>query len=291
MRETITFLGLYDPVSSWMHLLAAFGFLIAGFFLVRKAWGSKLRITSMMLYTFSLVFLFSMSGTFHLLEYNTAGRSVLQVLDHAAIWILIAGTFVPIHTLMFRGPKRWGVLLLVWTITIPGVVLTTVFFSTMPEWLSLSFYLGLGWIGILTAYLVVRQYGKREARYIFYGGLAYTVGAVMEFLRWPVLVPGVIEAHDFFHVFVILGASYHWYFVYEHAAWPIYHKQIFIIKHNPERTYFRAHAKGENLRFEAETLDELKVKIHTCIEDMYKGKLPIEKLVLQFYEEEEISYT
>ena len=286
----ITFLGLYDPVSSWLHLVSALGFLIAGFFLVRKAWGSKLRVAAMMLYTFSLVFLFSMSGTFHLLEYQTAGREVLQVLDHAAIWILIAGTFVPIHTLMFRGPKRWGVLLLVWLITIPGVVLTTVFFSTMPEWLSLSFYLGLGWIGILTAYLVVRQYGKKEARYIFYGGLAYTIGAVMEFLRWPVLVEGIVEAHDFFHVFVILGAGYHWYFVYEHASWPIYKKQIFIVKHNPDRTYFRAHAKGDCLRLESDSLDDLKIKMHKLIEEKYKGKLPIEKVILEFFEEEEVLF-
>jgi channel protein (hemolysin III family) len=290
MRESITFLGLYDPVSSWLHLLAAFGFFIAGFFLVRKAWGSKLRVASVMLYTFSLIFLFSMSAAFHLLAYNTASRDILQILDHAAIWILIAGTFVPIHTLMFRGPKRWAVLLLVWLITIPGVIFTTVFFATMPEWLSLSFYLGLGWIGILTAYLVVVQYGKAEAAYIFYGGLAYTVGAVLEFLRWPTLIDGVLEAHDLFHVFVILGAAYHWYFIYEHAAWPIYKKQIFIVKHNPQRSYFRAHAKGDDIRVTAQTLEELKQKIHLLIEQKYKGKLPIEHVLLQFFEEDEIDY-
>jgi len=290
MRESITFLGLHDPVSAWLHLLATFCFFVAGFFLVRRAWGSKLRVASVMLYTFSLIFLFSMSASFHLLAYNTTQRDVLQVLDHAAIWILIAGTFVPIHTLMFRGHHRWGVLLLVWLITIPGVVLTTVFFSTMPEWLSLSFYLGLGWIGILTGTLVVRQYGKKEARYILYGGLAYTAGAVMEFLRWPVLVEAVVEAHEFFHVFVILGASYHWYFVYEHASWPIYEKQIFIIKHNPERSYFRAHAKGDTMRLEADSLDELKREMHALIEEKYKGKLPIKKVVLQFFEEEEIDF-
>ena len=85
MRESITFLGLYDPVSSWLHLLAAFGFFVAGFFLVRQAWGSKLRVASVMLYTFSLIFVFSMSAAFQLLEYKTAGRDILQILDHAAI--------------------------------------------------------------------------------------------------------------------------------------------------------------------------------------------------------------
>jgi hypothetical protein len=160
----------------------------------------------------------------------------------------------------------------------------------MPEWLSLSFYLGLGWVGILTAYLVVGQYGKAEAANIFYGGLSYTVGAVLEFLRWPTLIEGVLEAHDLFHVFVILGAACHWYFIYEHASWPIYNKQIFIVKHNPQRSYFRAHAKGDDIRVTAQTLEELKEKIHLLIEQKYKDKLPIEHVLLQFFEEDEIDY-
>lgn len=288
MRETITFLGLHDPVSSWSHLLATFGFFIASFYLIYKGRGSKLRITSLILYTFSLIFLFSMSGVFHLLSYNTSARDILQILDHAAIWILIAGTFVPIHTLMFRGPKRWAVLVLVWTITIPGVVLTTIFFSTMPEWLSLSFYLGLGWIGILTAYFVVSAYGKREARFLFYGGLAYTFGAILEFLRWPYLFDGVLNAHDFFHFFVIFGASLHWYFIYEHASWPIYKKQIFIVKYDHERSCYRAYAKSDHMRVEASTLAELKENIFHAIKEKYHERLPIEKIILQFIEEEEL---
>jgi len=288
MRETVTFLGLHDPISAWSHLLAVLGFFIASFYLIYKGRGSKLRITSFILYTFSLIFLFSMSGTFHLLEYHTKARAVLQVLDHAAIWVLIAGTFVPIHTLMFRGPKRWGVLLLVWLITIPGVIFTTVFFSTMPEWLSLSFYLGLGWIGILTAYFTIKDYGRKEATYLFYGGLAYTFGAVLEFLRWPILFDGVVNAHDFFHFFVILGASFHWYFIYQHAAWPIYKKQIFIVRHNHERTYYRAYTKSDHIHIEASNIDELKEKIHKAMKEKYHKKLPIEQIVLEFIEEEVI---
>lgn len=290
MRESITFLGLHDPISAWTHLLAVAGFMIAGFYLFHKGRGSKLRLASLMLYTFSLLFLFSMSGVFHLLPYHTTGRDVLQVLDHAAIWILIAGTFVPIHTLMFRGPKRWGVLLLVWLITIPGVTLTAVFFSTLPEWLSLTFYLGLGWIGLLSAYYVVRDYDHKEARYIYLGGISYSIGAVMEFMRWPNPIPAVFEAHDVFHIFVILGALFHWRFVYDHASWPIYSKQVFIVKHNHERTAYRARAKGDDIYVEAESLPELRTKIHHSIEEKYREKLPIECVILQFFEEEEICY-
>jgi len=290
MRETFSFLGLYDPISAWLHLIATLVFFILGYFLVLKASGSKLRVASVLLYTFTLIFLFSMSGTFHLLPYNTQARDVLQVLDHAAIWTLIAGTFVPIHTLMFRGPKRWGVLLLVWTITIPGVVFTTVFFSSMPEWLSLSFYLGLGWIGILTGYFVVKQYGKHEAKYLLYGGLAYTFGAILEFLRWPVVIDGILEAHEFFHLFVILGAAYHWYFIYERADWPVYRRQIFMVKHNHDKTYYRAYTKSDNIEVFATSLEELKEKIHTAILEKYHNKFPIEQVTLKFFEEEEIYY-
>lgn len=290
MRESFTFLGLHDPLSAWTHLIAAFSFLVAGYFLVSKALGSKIRVGSVVIYTFSLIFLFSMSGTFHLLPYHTTARDVLQVLDHAAIWILIAGTFVPIHTLMFRGPKRWGVLLLVWGITIPGVIFTTVYFSTMPEWLSLSFYLGLGWTGILTGYFVIQHYGKKRVKYLVFGGLAYTFGAVLEFLRWPVFADGIVNAHDLFHIFVILGASFHWYFIYQHANWPIYHRQIFIVKHNHNKTRYRAYTKSDDIEVFATSLEEIKEKIHQAIIQKYEGKLPIKQVTLRFFEEEEIYY-
>ncbi|HIC42895.1 MAG TPA: DNA-binding protein [Sulfurimonas sp.] len=290
MQEDFTFLGLYDPVSTCLHLVAALGFLIAGYFLVSKALGSKMRVSSVILYTISLIFLFSMSGTFHLLPYHSSSRDVLQVLDHAAIWILIAGTFTPIHTLMFRGVKRWGVLLLVWSITIPSVIFTTVFFSTMPEWLSLIFYLGLGWIGLLTGYFVVRQYGFKEAKYLVLGGLAYTFGAVLEFLRWPVLIEGIVEAHDFFHVFVIFGAGLHWYFIYQHAHWPVYKRQIFLVKHDYKRSYYKAKTKSDTIEVHATSLEELKEKIHEAITLKYDRKFPIEQVTLQFIEEEDIYY-
>ena len=289
MRETVTFLGLHDPISAWSHLLAALAFFIAGFFLLYKGRGSKLRVAAFILYIFTLVFLFSMSGVYHLLPYHTTARDVLQVLDHAAIWTLIAGSFVPIHTLMFRGAKRWAVLALVWGISIPGMILTTIFFSSLPEFVSLSFYLGLGWLGILSAYFVAQTYGKSEIKYILYGGIAYTIGAVIEFLRWPVLFDGVLNAHDIFHLFVIIGASLHWYFSYKHADWPIYKDQTFIVYHNPEKSYFRAYTKSDHLHVEATSLDELKEKIYIAIENKYHKNLPIEKIILHFIEEEIIN--
>jgi channel protein (hemolysin III family) len=98
----IPFLGFTDPVSSWSHLLAAVAFFIGAFLLCHRGRGNAARVTSLIVFSLSLVFLFSMSGVFHLLERGGTARAVLQRLDHAGIWVLIAGTFTPIHTILFR---------------------------------------------------------------------------------------------------------------------------------------------------------------------------------------------
>ncbi|NIR95541.1 MAG: DNA-binding protein, partial [Gammaproteobacteria bacterium] len=62
----------------------------------------------------------------------------------------IAGTFTPIHGLLFTRSLRWGILLLIWAIAITGITLKSIFFNDIAEWLGLTLYLGLGWVGALT---------------------------------------------------------------------------------------------------------------------------------------------
>ena len=74
-------------------------------------------------------------------------------------------------------------------------------------------YLGLGWVGCVTGIVLIRRLGVRAARSLIYGGLAYSFGAVFEFLQPPFLIPGVIGPHEVFHFAVIVGVIYHWGFV------------------------------------------------------------------------------
>jgi channel protein (hemolysin III family) len=122
-------IGFADPVSSWSHLLAAGVSLIGTGVLWAKGRGNVARVASLTVFSFALVFLFSMSGVFHLLPRGTVARDVLQRLDHAGIWTLIAATFAPIHIILFRGHRRWLVLLIVWAAAITGLVLEIVFFE------------------------------------------------------------------------------------------------------------------------------------------------------------------
>ena len=91
----------------------------------------------MVVFAFSCVLLLSISGVYHLLSPGGSGRYVLHRLDHAAIFILIAGSFTPVHAILFRGPWRWGMLAGVWTMAITGLTLKTVYFTSIPEWFGL----------------------------------------------------------------------------------------------------------------------------------------------------------
>lgn len=205
--------GFSDPISAITHLVAALVFFVFGFPLLLQARGSAVRVVTIGIYVFSVVFLLSMSGVFHLLDHDGAGRAVLQRLDHAGIFVLIAGTFTPVHAILFRGFWSWGFLLLVWVLAITGLTLTTIFFNDMAEWLGLVFYLGLGWLGIVSGYLTHRLHGFEVVKPLIYGALAYTVGAIMEFMRWPVIIDGVVGPHELFHVAVIAGVAWHWLFI------------------------------------------------------------------------------
>lgn len=205
--------GFTDPFNSLSHLIGAFVFLFYSFKLIRLARGHRGWVAAVSIFIFSVIFLLTMSGVFHLLEHQSPGRAVLQRLDHAAIFGLIAGTFTPVHTILFKGFSRWGVLVFVWTLAITGILLKTIFFHELAGGLGLVFYLGLGWVGILSAYLTHRLHNFKILKPLIYGALAYTAGASLEFLRMPIVIPGVIGPHELFHIAVLMGIAWHWVFV------------------------------------------------------------------------------
>ncbi len=209
--------GFSEPFSSLSHLLAAGVFLVMGIYLVMNGRGKLSNVVSLMVFVFSFLFLLSMSGVYHLLEIGGTGRMILQRLDHAGIFFLIAGTFTPVHTILFRGRWQWGMLLLIWTIAITNITLKVVYFDAIEEWIGLLMFLGMGWVGAISGILLYRRFGLNFIKPLLYGAFAYTVGAVMEFLRWPELIPGHIGPHELFHIAVLFGLGYHFLFIYTFA--------------------------------------------------------------------------
>ncbi|HEY6528889.1 MAG TPA: hemolysin III family protein [Cellvibrionaceae bacterium] len=280
----IIVLGFNDPVSSWTHLLAAITFSIAAFFLLKKGKGNAIRIAALSLYSFSLIFLFSMSGVYHSLAHTGDARAVLQRLDHAAIWVLIAGTFTPIHIILFRGPWRWLILSTVWGIGLLGLIIEAIYFTSFPQWLITSLFLGLGWMGALTGYKFRKSYAGESMKGLVLGGIFYSVGALCDFLQWPNIWPSYIGGHDIFHVFVILGAMSHWRFIYKWAAHSATNKMVFHVSTVSEGV-FVGYAVGDHLCVQAETLPELRLRIKNLVKTKFHSSIEPEIHVKYFNEE------
>ena len=208
--------GFHEPLSSLTHLMGATASACLTPFLLRRAEGNPGCRVYLAVFAVSAMFLLSMSGIYHLLEMGD-GRWVMQRLDHGAIFVLIAGTFTPVQGILFRGRVRWVPVVLMWIAAIVGVTLETVFFSHL-EWLGLTFYIGLGWAGVFTVLTLWRRYGYDFVWPLVWGGVAYTAGGVMEFLRWPVLIPGVVGPHELFHLWVLAGVGLHWMFMFRIAS-------------------------------------------------------------------------
>lgn len=210
--------GFGDPLSALTHLAGAAVFAPLGVTLIQQGRGKLLRTMSLVVFVFSGVLLLSVSGTYHLSAQNSEFRDVLRRLDHAAIFVLIAGSFTPVHAILFRGPWRWGMLAGIWALALAGLTLKTVYFTAIPEGFGLALYLGFGWLGAASWVAIVRRFGFRFARPVLWGGLAYTLGALTDFLRWPVPIPGLVGAHELFHLAVLAGLSFHWMFIRSFAS-------------------------------------------------------------------------
>jgi channel protein (hemolysin III family) len=209
---TIPFAGIADPVSSLSHLFGAVLFLPLGLLLLRLGRGDAGRLIYLGIYIFSVVFLLTMSGVYHMLPHHSAGSEIMVRLDHAAIFVMIAGGFTPAHGILFRYSGRWGMLTLIWGLALAGVAFKVIFFNSIPETLGLILYLGLGWFGFLSGAVLWRRFGGAFVQPLLLGGLLYSTGALLMYFNWPVLIAGVVGPHEVFHGFVLAGAFLHWRF-------------------------------------------------------------------------------
>ncbi len=209
--------GFREPVSSFTHLIAVPVFLVLGYFLVRRAGNCWTGRISLAVLVAASVFLLAMSGVYHLLWSGTA-KAVMLNLDVAAVFTLIAGTATPVHAILFRGVNRWLPILFVWGAAITGIVLRTVMAENFPPSVGTLLFLVLGWCGLFSCVLLWRRYGFPFVEPLIWGGVAYSIGAAIVLSHWPIIVPGVIGAHELWHVAVLTGLGFHWRFVFQFAA-------------------------------------------------------------------------
>jgi hemolysin III len=151
--------------------------------------------------------MFGVSALYHLPTWSPRGRLFLRRLDHAAIFVLIAGTYTPLCLVL---PPSRGLTLLafVWTGAVFGVVQATIW-PDAPKYVSIPIYLGLGWAVTPLVPAVRDAVGTGGLVGLAAGGLAYSAGAVIYWLRRPDPFPSVFGYHEVFHLLVIAAAACH----------------------------------------------------------------------------------
>jgi hypothetical protein len=133
------------------------------------------------------------------------------------IYLLIAGTYTPVAWALLRGSWWWGTLTTVWTVAV--VCAARVWCGgVLPVWVSTLVYLAMGWGSLFCYRELARTFSHRTLLPLPLGGVFYSVGAVINLARWPVLLPGVFAAHELFHIFVMAGSACHIFFMLKVVA-------------------------------------------------------------------------
>jgi hemolysin III len=202
------FSKLREPVSGLTHLGGAVAALFGQIALLVVGWSGTAKTISLIVYGLSLIALFSASATYHLTKAKPAIVQTLRKLDHSAIYLLIAGTYTPFCIIAFTGFFRWGLLAIIWTIALVGIVVK-VFYVKAPRWLNALVYVVMGWLCVSAVGQMPAALPVSSMIWLIVGGVVYTLGAVIYATKIFNFVPGKFGFHEVWHIFVLLGALAH----------------------------------------------------------------------------------
>jgi len=208
---------LREPISGLTHLVGVLLALVALVVLLTTAAGSADQVVAFGIFGHSLIALYGASALYHLLPVSASAIARLRRLDHMTIFILIAGTYTPICVLALEGGWRAGLLALIWTPALCGVVLKILWMDA-PRWLSVGVCLAMGWVALIAASAIFRAIPSGGIAWILVGGLVYSVGALIYGLKRPNLVPGIFGFHELWHLFVMAGSACHFWVMLRYIA-------------------------------------------------------------------------
>jgi hemolysin III len=200
-------LDLRPSWRGWMHAVAFFVAIPAGVLLVLVAEPGAAR-TGALVYSLSLMVGLGTSAAYHRLARTERARAVMQRLDHSTIYILIAGTYVPLCLVAL--PPAWGIPLLVAVAggALVGVILKLTAFHR-ARYVSSALYPALGWAAVIAAPALVDHLTRVQLTLVVLGGLAYTIGIPVLFSRRPDPWPRHFGYHEVWHTFTVIAAVLH----------------------------------------------------------------------------------
>lgn len=165
--------------------------------------GDVWHIVSCSIFGATLILSYLTSTLYHSIP-QVKPKRILRLLDHVAIYLLIAGTYTPFMLVSLRGPWGWSLLATVWTIAIIGIILKTTMAGKLRT-LSIILYLVMGWMVIIASKPIIAAVGPGGLKLLLFGGLAYSAGVI--FYLWRSLP----YSHAIWHMFVLAGSCLHFF--------------------------------------------------------------------------------
>lgn len=190
-----------------LHSWAFFAAIPAGLVLIAVADGMAAKVGAAV-YATTLLLLFGTSASYHRLAHSLRAREIMQRLDHSMIYLLIAGTYVPLCLVAL--PRAWGISMLcvVGGLALLGVVLKLAWFHG-ARLVSYSLYIVMGWVALIASPVLIRSLTLVQLSLIVAGGLAYTIGFPVLLRRRPDPWPRTFGYHEVWHLLTVVAAALH----------------------------------------------------------------------------------
>lgn len=204
----------------WIHAGTFPVTIVAGVVLIVLADGAAAKWASAV-FTLTSMLLFGNSALYHRFDWNPRTKVLLKRIDHANIFLLIAGTYTPLAILALPPDKGWLLLGIVWGGALLGIGFR-MFWIHAPRWLYVPLYLLLGWAAVMyLGDLLAASVAMMVL--VIVGGLLYTIGAIVYALKKPNPWPGRFGFHEIFHTCTVLAFMCHWTATLIIAVHPVYH--------------------------------------------------------------------
>ncbi len=179
--------------------------LVVGTLLIVGADGTRRHVAAAV-FAGAVAACFGSSALYHRITWTPRRRLWMRRVDHAGVYLLIAGTYTPVCLLVLTGAWRWTVAAIVWAGAGAATVLKFVWVAA-PKWLAAVIGIALGWTGVVVFPLLVTRLDPAAVALLGVGGLVYTAGAIIYARRRPDPVPAVFGYHELFHVLTLIAVS------------------------------------------------------------------------------------
>lgn len=189
-----------------LHQVAFTVALVVGALLIASADRNALTRTSAAIFAGSVAAMLGASALYHRITWSPRIRPWLRRVDHAGIYLLIAGTYTPVGLLALHGAMQRVVLAIVWSGAAAAVLLKFAW-VTAPKWLAAVIGISLGWVGVAAMPELWHTAGTAAVALLAAGGLAYTAGALVYAFKRPDPAPRVFGYHELFHALTLVAVA------------------------------------------------------------------------------------